>query len=717
MRVHSVLHRIAVWSLLAPAIVLGLAPTASAHAVLQGSTPAHGSVFPAAPGRLELRFNEPVDPRLSTATLVAGGTRTALVPLSGDGRRLSYRLPPLPDGLYTVDWRVISTLDGHLTRGALSFGVGRVTVPASATQATGPIAPPWTEIVARWGGLVGLFLLIGGSVAFFWLPVPAAAAEPLRRRLCALAVGATTAIVLSGVYRVFESATALGGTSPPASVMAAALIRVLADSHAGHDLIFRGVGAVFMTLMLRPHRPLERQGALALIAVLMIGPVLTSHGPTAGWHGIVVSALHVLAASAWIGGLVYFGLAYLPVVHRLAPDAVRGAALRFSRLGLIAVIVLIATGLAQGAVYLGSPAALVSSSYGRTLLVKLIVLGPLLALAAVNRWGIVPRPAGLAGLWRPLTLVVRLEVALALTVALIAAAVGITPPARSAQAPAEPPPRLVLGASAGDVTLTVTIAPAGLGANTMTLAATGPGGAALTGAVRYIISARALTQDIPPVVLRVDGRLDTSTTGDGPFIAAPGWWSLDVVVRRRGVEDVAFTLPLLVDPRPPGESEAAALALLRDAEAAVAAARTWQEVEHFSTGDGASITRQYVFAVPDRLMYTSSLGTEGRVIGTRSFARDRGGPWTLTERPDPVRIAFRFPLATGAVGAHLGVRTEAGGRRYQVVTYADPGGRLSFAVWIDLASKLPARLFMVGEAHHMAAVFSDYNRSVEIAPP
>jgi copper transport protein len=715
MRVHAVPHRTA-WLILASAIVLGLATTASAHAVLQGSTPAHASVFPSAPGRLELRFNEPVDPRLSTATLIAGGTRTTLEPLAGDGRRLSYRLPALPEGLYTVDWRVISTLDGHLTRGALSFGVGRVTVPSAAqTGATAP--PPWTEVVARWVGLTGLFLLIGGSVAFFWLPVPAAAAEPLRRRLYAMAVGATTAIALSGVYRVFESAAALGGTSAPASVMAAALARVLADSHAGHDLIFRGAGAVFMTLMLRPHMPLERQGVLALIAVLMIGPVLTSHGPTVGWHGIVVSALHVLAACSWIGGLAYFGIAYLPVVHRLAPHAVRGAALRFSRLGLIAVIVLIATGIAQGAVYLGSPAALVRPGYGRTLLVKLIVLAPLLALAAVNRWGIVPRLAGLAGLWRSLMVVVRLEAALALSVALIAAAVGITPPARSAQAPAEAPPRLVLGGTAGDVTLTVTISPAGLGANTVTLAAAGPGGAALTGDVRYIVSARALTQDTPPVVLRVDGRLDGSTTGDGPFIAAPGWWSLDVVVRRRGVEDVAIALPLLVDPRPPGDSEAAALALLRDAEAAATSARVWQEVEHFSTGDGVAITRHYVFAVPDRLMYTSSLGVEGRVIGRRSFARDRGGAWTLTERPDPVRIVFRFPLATGAAGARLGVRTEAEGRRYQVVTYADPGGRLSFAVWIDLDSRLPARLFMVGEAHYMTAVFSDYNRTVEITPP
>ena len=698
------------------ALIVGIAPPASTHAVLEGSTPAHGSVFPAALGRLEMRFNEPVDPRLSTVTLIAGTARTTLEPLSGEGRRLTYRFPSLADGLYTVDWRVISTLDGHLTRGAFSFGIGKVAAPTTA-QVAATAAPTWPEVAARWVGLIGLFILIGGGVAFFWLPRPDGAADQLRRRLHALAVAATTGILASGIYRVMDSAAALGGGTSLAGVTAAALIRVLADSHPGHDLIFRGVAAIFITLMLRPSQTLERQGLLAMIAVLMIGPVLTTHGPTTGLPGILVSTLHVLAASVWVGGLAYFGAAFLPVVQRLAPDAVRGAALRFSRLGLISVIVLVATGIAQSYLYLGSPGALISTGYGRTLLVKLIIVAPLFALAAINRWGIVPRLAGLTRLWRPLMLVARLEACLALCVALIAAAVGITTPARSAQAPPEAPPKLVLGGAAGDMNLTMTIAPAGLGANTIAIAATGTGGAALTGEARYVVRVRALSQDIPPVTLRLDARPDGSATGNGPFIAAPGWWSLDVVVRRRGVEDVSLVLPLLIDAPAPGPNEAAALALLRQAEAAVTDVGTWREVERFSSGDGVAITQRFVFAVPDRLAYFTSLGREGRVIGTRSFVRDRGGPWTTTERPNPTVVAFRFPLATNVAGARLGIRTEEDGRPQQVVTYADPGGRLSFAVWIDLASKLPARVFMVGEAHHMAAEFFDYNRPVEIRPP
>ena len=703
--------------LVTAAIVLGVAATASAHAVLESSTPAHGNVFPVAPGRLEVRFNEPVDPRLSTLTLLQDKTRTILEPLSGEGRRLSYKLPALPSGLYTVDWRVISTVDGHLTRGALSFGVGKVNVPVVAGAAS-TVGPTWTEVAARWIGLIGVFLLVGGTVTFLWLPLPDAAAAQLRARLYKLSVAAAAGIAASGLFRVVENAAAIAGGMSLTGSTAGTLVRVLADSHPGHDLIFRGVAAIFLALMLRPARPLERQGFLAMTAVLLVGPVLTTHGPTAGLPGVVISSLHLIAASVWVGGLVYFGALYLPLVHRVAPDSVRPAALRFSRLALISVVVLVLTGIAQSYLYLGSPVALVKSGYGRTLLVKLIILAPLLLLAAINRWRIVPRLAVLARLWRPLTMVVRLETALALTVALVAAAVGISEPAKSAQSGTrEEEPKLILGGTVGDVNLAVTLIPARQGPNAIEIDAKGPDGKPLTGEVRYFIRLRALSQDIPPTTTRVDARPDGSAGGQGPFIAAPGWLSMDVTVRRRGVEDLSVTLPLLVDTPALGANEAEALALLKHAEQLVAAIRTWQELEYYASGDGYMITRHYTFATPDRLMYRTNLGAEGRVIGVQSFFRDKGGPWNATEKPEPLKVAFRFPLATDIVGARLGIRTTEDDRAYQLVTYSDPGGKLHFAVWIDLTTKLPARLFMVGEAHHMITNISGYNRPVKITPP
>ncbi|MGQ0569087.1 MAG: copper resistance CopC/CopD family protein, partial [Armatimonadota bacterium] len=459
-----------VWPFIAAALfIIWFAPAAAAHAVLEASVPAHGAVSSAAPERLELSFNEEVDPVLSTVVLVQDAKRIPLKPLSGVGRKLPYRLPSLQSGLYTVDWRVISTVDAHLTRGAFSFGVGDVRVPTAAA-APGPALP---DVVARWTGLIGLFLLLGGMVTHLRLPVPEAAEAALRRRLYRLAVIATAAIAASGLFRVASDAAAIAGGTSLVSVAWEPLLRVLSVSHTGHDLIFRLVAAVFVTALLKPGKPVQYDGFVAILGLLLIGPVLTSHGLTEGFAGIGLSLLHILTASIWVGGLTYFGAIYLPVVHATAPEAVRPAAVRFSRLAFVTVAVLIATGVAQGYLYVGSPAALIGPAYGRTLLVKLIIITPLLATAAINRWRIVPRLARLTGLWRSLLVLVRVETALGLTVALLAAAVAISQPAKYAQsATITAGPGLTLGGVTGDVAVTMTLTPARQGANRIEVAAT-----------------------------------------------------------------------------------------------------------------------------------------------------------------------------------------------------------------------------------------------------
>lgn len=702
--------------LAAAVLVLGFSSAVAAHGVLEGSTPAHSTVLQTAPERLELRFNEPIDPRLSTVALVRDGRRIPLEPLSGESRKVTYRLPSLPPGLYVVDWRVISTVDGHLTRGSFAFGVGQVSGQMAPPAVPGPA---WPDVVARWTGLVGVILLIGSTVAYLWLPQPEAAQVRLRTRWFRLAAAATIGIAVSGVFRVASDAAAIAGSTSLLSIAGAPLLRVLGLSQTGHDLIIRLVAAVFMTVLLRPGRPLQREGLLAVVGVLLIGPVLTSHGLTLGPLGVTISLLHIIAASVWVGGLAYFGALYLPVVHAEAPDVVRPAALRFSRLALISVGVLVLTGVAQGWLYVGSPAALIGSGYGRTLLIKLIIITPLLAIAAINRWRVLPRLAGLTGVWRSLLLLVRLETALALTVALVAAAVAITQPAKSAQpAPIAEAPKLVMGGTAGDLTVTLALSPARQGANSVDLAAVGSDGKPVAGEVRYLLRVMSLSRDLPAMTLRLDAGKDGKASGPGPFIGAPGWWSIHLTVRRRGVEDISLMMPLLIDPPAvPPPSAPDAMALLKRAEKLIEGVRTWRELEHYSSGAGYFTTTQYVFAVPDRLVYQTNLGSEGRVIGRRSHFRERGSAWTVTNREKPLSVSFRFPLATEVGGATLGTRTEEGDRTYQIVTYDDPGGKLHFAAWIDLATGLPMRIFMVGEAHHMVSNISGYNAPVKISPP
>ena len=118
------------------------------------------------------------------------------------------------------------------------------------------------------------------------------------------------------------------------------------------------------------------------------------------------------------------------------------AARRFSRLALGAVLTLAVTGALLATLHVGSVAGLVGTSYGRLLLAKLLLVGLVLLLAAVNRSVLLARLAGDGPtVGRPamqrLAAFVTVEAGLALAILGIVAALSVTPPARH-EAPAWP---------------------------------------------------------------------------------------------------------------------------------------------------------------------------------------------------------------------------------------------------------------------------------------
>src|SRR5207249_10069763 len=111
------------------------------------------------------------------------------------------------------------------------------------------------------------------------------------------------------------------------------------------------------------------------------------------------------------------------------------AARRFSRCALVLVITLALSGTGMAVTNVGTVAGLVGTTYGRLLLAKVVLLVPILALAAVNRSVHLPRLSGDgATVGRPamrrLARLVLVEGALALAILAVVGAMGVTPPAR-----------------------------------------------------------------------------------------------------------------------------------------------------------------------------------------------------------------------------------------------------------------------------------------------
>src|SRR6266545_4000572 len=103
--------------------ILAAPAVASAHAVLASSQPRAGERLGTAPGVVVLEFTEPVNPKLSSATVTDPTGRRFTGGVS-EGQEIRVPLSTNASGVYTVDWVSVSTLDGHSVRGSFQFGVG-----------------------------------------------------------------------------------------------------------------------------------------------------------------------------------------------------------------------------------------------------------------------------------------------------------------------------------------------------------------------------------------------------------------------------------------------------------------------------------------------------------------------------------------------------------------------------------------------------------------
>jgi putative copper export protein/mono/diheme cytochrome c family protein len=167
---------------------------------------------------------------------------------------------------------------------------------------------------------------------------------------------------------------------------------------------------------------------------------------TEGWPGSfhrAADGLHLIAASAWLGGLVPLTL-LLAAARRqeISLASARAATSRFSTLGVISVGTLIATGIVNGWVLAGGVPAWIGTDYGRLLVIKVMLFFAMVAIAAVNRLRLTPRLADEAAAasgsakgeaLRALMRNSLIEAALGLAILVIVGALGTTPPGAHVQ--------------------------------------------------------------------------------------------------------------------------------------------------------------------------------------------------------------------------------------------------------------------------------------------
>ena len=108
------------------ALAFAAPASAWAHASLVKSVPAQRAVLYRAPAQIQLWFNERLEARYSSLTLLDAkgkALETGEVEIAGDDpKSMHAAIKSLPPGRYTVKYRVLST-DGHVVENQFSFTI------------------------------------------------------------------------------------------------------------------------------------------------------------------------------------------------------------------------------------------------------------------------------------------------------------------------------------------------------------------------------------------------------------------------------------------------------------------------------------------------------------------------------------------------------------------------------------------------------------------
>jgi len=382
---------------------------ALAHNSATGSSPSNGAVLATSPPQWTMTFAKAVPITSASGELVRedGVRRTLPTPRHGTTENvIVFDLPADISGRVTARWRLVGT-DGHVISGRVSFSVQATSAPSSTSLAV-PVNPADTSTPALTGQPDGenrpvpelvrtlvrfstfaVLTLFGGIIFAEWYIAQGTLFTNRGRRLA--------------------NGTALGLFIFPA----ASLIILIDDLRGSSGTLFDGLSAAasltigpmimariaFGALLARLTRSLlvrggaRQQDLLYILLVLIPYCVTLSYGGHSRSQrlpqvGVPADVIHVLAISAWLGGLAVVLAVVIPSVK---PDQALPAFLRFGYAAERAVPIIIVTGLVQSFRLHQSVGSLLTSDHGLLLLAKTGVVLAMLSLGNRNRKVLVNR--------------------------------------------------------------------------------------------------------------------------------------------------------------------------------------------------------------------------------------------------------------------------------------------------------------------------------------
>jgi copper transport protein len=528
---------------------------ASAHAALIRTSPTQGAVVQQAPREVVVTFSEAVAPVREKIKVIGPdgkradrGTPTVRgddlhIPLRGGGQQ----------GTYVVGYRVISA-DGHPVGAAFTYSVGApsqntATADVNSGARTDTVVADGVS-VANFLGYAGLILSVGPALVLLLLWPRRLA----RRGATRLAYGGLALLAVATVLELYLEVPYSVGTGL-FGVSGGDLGSALTDRYGIAHLVRLGVIAA-AAVLLRP--ALAGGGARwQRWAIAVLGAAAATTFGIAGHPGtsvapaltVIADAVHLGGVAIWVGGLIALVAFLLP---RADPDELGVILPVWSDWAAASVAALVLAGTASALVQIGSVGALLHTTYGKLVLVKVGLLAVVLVVAAFSRRlvrrgvkddeGVPDRTVG-ARLRRT----VLAEVVGAVVIIGVASVLVQTTPARTQAA--------VNGStgSSGVVSATLTsnlyqlqfdIEPAQTGPNDIHLYAYTPQGAPLKVA-EWKVRAGLPAQGIEPIAAVLTPVTDSHEIGQ-ITLPVPGQWTFTFTLRTTEIDEATVTTTVKV---------------------------------------------------------------------------------------------------------------------------------------------------------------------------
>ena len=301
-------------------------------------------------------------------------------------------------------------------------------------------------------------ILIAGA-AIFSLVVVAPALNPhdvllgrKQRQLDGLMLAALGFAIVSGALWLLLLAAEIGHSSMLEALTNGTAWTFLTETQFGRVSEIRLALAVILAALVLV-RPLVTRSAMpAAWAAASLGTGFVASlawcghaGGGLGFGGdvhVASDVVHLVAAAAWVGGLIPLLLLIRPRVEM--PSVERFQFIRrFSSLAVLAVAGLAASGVINTWFMLSGMRDLVTTNYGRLVLLKVALFLTMLAFAAANRLWLTPRlgpttttSGAQRDALRRLYVFTAIEVILGIAVICVVALLGQLPPAAHAHAAA-----------------------------------------------------------------------------------------------------------------------------------------------------------------------------------------------------------------------------------------------------------------------------------------